>query len=188
MITITPYTAASCSDALIHDVRPDDVLDAHAQLRRLVEQDVVVDERHADPRGNRDPRVGALAVTPCPRAKLAPNGVPDRRVAARVSLVQVEEQRDERASGNRVGEEGEAIYNFSKHSASDDAGVSVFRPYQDPAPWMQETVNRPVDLAKAEHFLVCLTHASKLGSAFGRQPRWSPTEGWEAQGRSPRSV
>ena len=62
------------------------------------------------------------------------------------------------------GEEGEAIYNFSKHSASDDAGVSVFRPYQDPAPWMQETVNRPVDLAKAEHFLVCLTHASKLGS------------------------
>ena len=40
------------------------------------------------------------------------------------------------------GEEGEAIYNFSKHSASDDAGVSVFRPYQDPAPWMQETVNR----------------------------------------------
>ena len=193
MITITPLhhphrSQTRSSDALIHDVRPDDVLDAHAQLRRLVEQDVVVDERHTDPRGNRDPRVGALAVTPCPRAKLAPNGVPDRRVAARVSLVQVEEQRDERASGNRVGEEGEAIYNFSKHSASDDAGVSVFRPYQDPAPWMQETVNRPVDLAKAEHFLVCLTHASKLGSAFGRQPRWSPTEGWEAQGRSPRSV
>ena len=172
MITITPLhhprrSLTRSSDALIHDVRADDVLDAHAQLRRLVEQDVVVDERHADPRGNRDPRVRARpAGTVRPRAKLAPNGVPDRRVAARVSLVQVEEQRDERASGNRVGEEGEAIYNFSKHSASDDAGVSVFRPYQDPAPWMQETVNRfaPVDLAKAEHFLVCLTHASKLGS------------------------
>ena len=50
-------------------------------------------------------------------------------------------------------------YNFSKHSASDDAGVLVFKVYQDPAPWMQETVNRfaTVDLAKAEHFLVCLT-------------------------------
>ena len=69
----------------------------------------------------------------------------------------------------------------------DDAGVSVFRPYQDPAPWMQETVNR-AGRPNAEHFLVCLTHASKLGSAFGRRPRWSPTEGWEAQGRSPRSV
>ena len=88
------------------------------------------------------------------------------------------------------GEEGEAIYNFSKHSASDDAGVSVFRPYQDPAPWMQETVNRfaTVDLAKAEHFLVCLTHASKLGSAFGRGRAGHPREGWEARCRSPRSV
>ena len=91
------------SDALIHNVRPDDVLDAHAQLRRLVEQDVVVQERHADPRGNRNARVGARpAGTVRPRAKLAPNGVPDRRVAAFVALVQVEEQRDERASGNRV--------------------------------------------------------------------------------------
>ena len=59
MITITPYTAPSCSDALVHDVRADDVLDAHAQLRRLVEQAVVVDERHADPRGNRNAVVGA---------------------------------------------------------------------------------------------------------------------------------
>ena len=32
------------------------------------------------------------------------------------------------------GEEGEAIYNFSKHSASDDAGVAVFKVYQDLAP------------------------------------------------------
>ena len=69
---------------------------------------------------------------------------------------------------------GEAIYNFSKHSASDDAGVSVFRPYQDPAPWMQETVNRfaPADLAKWRAFLVCLAHASSaLDSAEVRAGR-----------------
>ena len=121
MITITPLhhphrSQTRSSDALIHDVRPDDVLDAHAQLRRLVEQDVVVDERHADPRGNRNARVGALAVTLCPRAILAPSGVPDRRVAACVPLVQVEEQRDERASGNRV--------TGGTSSESDDASSS----------------------------------------------------------------
>ena len=110
MITITPLhnprrSLTRSSDALIHNVRPDDVLDAHAQLRRLVEQDVVVDERHADPRGNRDPRVRARpAGTVRPRAKLAPNGVPDRRVAAGLALVQVEEQSNERALASPAGE------------------------------------------------------------------------------------
>jgi hypothetical protein len=68
MITITPYTAPSCSDALVHDVRADDVLDAHAQLRRLVEQAVVVDERHAHARRDRNSILGprALAADPVP--------------------------------------------------------------------------------------------------------------------------
>ena len=126
MITITPLhhprrSLTRSSDALIHDVRADDVLDAHAQLRRLVEQDVVVDERHADPRGNRNARVGALAVTLCPSE-----------------------------------EEGEAIYKSPKHSASADAGVLVFKVYQDLAPRPQKTINRVASVSTSR-ILVCLT-------------------------------
>ena len=55
------------------------------------------------------------------------------------------------------GEEGEAIYNFSKHSASDDAGVSVFKLYQDLAPWPQgseqsaSSVCQIIELAAERH-------------------------------------
>ncbi len=71
--------------------------------------------------------------------------------------------------------------NLPKHSASDNAGVSVFKVYQDLAPRPQETANRfaPDDLAKREHFLVCLAHASSaLDSA---EVRAGPTGDQEAR-------
>ena len=84
-LAVGQHITSLLEDALVHDVRADDVLDARDERRHLVVQVVVVQEHHAH-RGRHDQRPAAVlrrVVDRCPRAVVA--------------LVQVEEQRDEGA-------------------------------------------------------------------------------------------
>ena len=173
---------ASPDDAIDVDVPPSPRIkrgkgDANEPLE-LVSSDSEDEKpaKRAKPAPVRTPRVcSAGARAPC-RGRRRRRGAPERRPPSRgprtrrgVRCAAAAPSRPRAAPASRVWPEEhpqlfQPFYKYSKHSASDDAGVSVFRLYQDLAPRPQETVNRfaLVDLMLRAHPSMSHTLATRL--------------------------